>query len=158
MFVTHTEADFDYLSWHDCRVWGFEIGGGDFDEGYWTSDLVLKLDYIVEWSCPAECHVAPATLVFHGVTDLRFNIDMGGCRFQHALQEISIFDIKRERLHNQLVHLDRPYYVWTIQSDFPRTSEISFGAYGFTQTLHTEPLVTHRPYLSPTERKRLLQQ
>ena len=71
--MIYTEADFDRLSWHDCHIWGIELRAGDADDGDWTSDLVL--DSIMEWICGTggggQFRVAPATLVFHGVTDPR---------------------------------------------------------------------------------------
>ncbi len=74
-----TEADFDALSWHDCHIWGMDLRPGDPDRGDWRSDFVLHLDFIAEWLCgvdgQAQFRVAPATLIFHGVTDLRINID-----------------------------------------------------------------------------------
>jgi hypothetical protein len=62
----NTEADFDQLSWHDCHIWGVELRAGDADEGDWTSDLALDIDFIVEWLCGvaggAQFRVAPAAL------------------------------------------------------------------------------------------------
>ena len=49
--MIYTEADFDCLSWHDCHIWGIELRAGDPDDGDWTSDLVLDIDFIVEWIC-----------------------------------------------------------------------------------------------------------
>ena len=43
--MTYTEADFDRLSWHDCHIWGVGLRVGEPDEGDWTSDLVLDLDF-----------------------------------------------------------------------------------------------------------------
>ena len=51
--MIYTEADFDRLSWHDCHIWGIELRAGDPDDGDWTSDLVLDIDFIVEWICGA---------------------------------------------------------------------------------------------------------
>lgn len=49
--MIHTDADFERLSWHDCHMWGVELRPGDPDEGDWTSDLALDIDFIVEWIC-----------------------------------------------------------------------------------------------------------
>lgn len=49
--MSYTEADFDVLSWHDCHVWAVEFRAGDPDEGDWTSDLALDIDFIVECCC-----------------------------------------------------------------------------------------------------------
>ncbi len=156
MGTTLTEVDFDRLSWHDCHIWKLELRAGDPDEGDWTSDLALDLDYIAEWICGvgqgARFRVAPATLVFHGVTDLRIDVDWGDSGLQRGLHAISIDRIERERVQAQKVYLDRPYYRWRIRSNWPRPGEIAFGAAGFTQTLRAEPVLTAKQSLSPRER------
>ena len=73
--------EFSDMSWHDCTIRGLELRVGDADEQDWTSDLVLDIDYIVEWICATDGGVqfrmAPATLVFHNATDLRVHLDWG---------------------------------------------------------------------------------
>lgn len=159
MATTYTEADFDRMSWHDCHIWGVELRAGDPEEGDWTSDLALDIDFIVEWMCGvsggAQFRVAPATLLFHGVTDPRIDIDWGPSGFQTALHPVSIGTVEREVLANQKVYLDRPYYIWKIRLNWPDSSEITFGAVGFTQTLRAEPILTETQCLSLSERNRL---
>ncbi len=155
---THTEADFDQLSWHDCHIWGVELRAGDPAEDNWTSDLVLDIDFIAEWLCGvsggAEFRVAPAILVFHGVTDLSIQINWGESGFRTALHPVSIDRIERERVRDQKVYLDRPYYSWRILLNWPKSGVIIFGAVGFTQTLRGEALLTDRQSLSLRERRR----
>jgi len=155
---TYTDAEFEELSWHDCHLFAFELRVGDPDEGDWTSDLVLTLDVITEWVCGidggAQFRVAPATLVFHGVTDLHLNVDWGRSGFQVSLHEISIDRIERQRIQDQKIFLDRPYYQWTIRLNWPAGSQISFGAVGFTQSLLAEPVLTENPWLSRSARSR----
>ena len=98
---------------------------------------------------------APATLVFHGVTDLRINIDWGRSGFQCALHELSIDGIERQLIQDQKVYLDRPYYSWTIRLNWPSAGEITFGAVGFSQTLRTEPVLIEKQSFSRRERGRL---
>lgn len=159
--MIYTEADFDRLSWHDCHIWAIGLHAGDPDEGNWTSDLTLDLDYIVEWICRVggggEFRVAPASLVFHGVTDPKIDIDWGRSGHQAALHPASIDRVERELVHNQKVYLDRPYYRWTVHLNWPADGEIAFGAVGFTQTLRTEPVLTTKQYLPFSERSRLIQ-
>jgi len=159
MFVTWTDADFDQLSWHDCHIWGIELRPGNADEGDWTSDLALDLDFIVEWICGlsggAQFRVAPATLVFHGVTDLSIRIDWGRTGFQVALHPVSIGQVERERVEDQKVYLDRPYYSWRIRLNWPESGEIALGAVGFTQTLRAEPVLSGEQCLSLGQRRRL---
>jgi hypothetical protein len=141
----YTGAEFDQISWHDCQVWAIELRAGDVYAGEWISELVLRLDFIVEWLCglsgEAQFRVAPAVLVFHGVTDLSISIDWGRGGFQGALQDAAIDRIEREPIRGQRVYLDRPYYRWTISLNGPPGGAIAFGAYGFTQTLCGEPVV-----------------
>ncbi len=157
--MTYTEADFDRLSWHDCHIWAVELHAGDPDDEDWTSDLALDIDFIVEWICAVggggQFRVSPATLVFHGVTDLKIDIDWGRSGFQTALHPASINHIEREVIRDQKVYLDRPYYSWRIRLNWPDSGEIAFGAVGFTQTLRAEPILTEKQCLSLKERGRL---
>ena len=87
--------------------------------------------------------MAPATLAFHGVTGLRIHVDsLHAERYQVALHPMPIDRIERRRIEGQLVHLDRPYYAWTIALNAPVEGAIHFGAWGFTQTLRAEPVLT----------------
>ena len=154
-----TDGDFERLSFHDCHVWGLELRPGDPDAGDWTSDLALDVDYIAEWLCGADggamFRVAPATLVFHGVTDLRVALDCGDGGHQAALHPISIDRIEREPVREQKVYLDRAYYRWRIATNWPHGGEIAFGAVGFDLTLRAEPVLISQQVLSRQERARM---
>ena len=154
--LTFTEADFERLSWHDSHIWAVALRAGNPDDGDWTSDLVLDIDFIVEWVCGVggggRFRVAPATLVFHGVTDPKIDIDWGRSGFQVALHPVSIGSVEREPIQDQNVHLDRPYYRWRIRLNWPDGGEIAFGAVGFTQSLRAEPVLTDNQCLSLRER------
>ena len=153
----YTESDFDQLSWHDCHIWGFELCAGDANEGDWTSDLILEIDFIVKWLCGAmgggQFRVAPATLVFHGITDLCVTIDWGDSGFRIALHPVSIDRIEREAVADQKVYLDRRYYRWRIPLNWPQGGVITFGAVGFTQTLRSEAILKDQQKLSRRERR-----
>jgi hypothetical protein len=157
--MIYTAADFDRLSWHDCHIWAVELRPGDANAGDWTSDLALDIDFISEWVCgvggPGQFRVAPATLVFHGVTDPKIQIDWGRSGHQVALHPVSIANVEREQIHDQKVYLGRPFYRWTLRLNWPDGGEIALGAVGFTQTLRAEPVLTASQYLSPSERIRL---
>ncbi len=154
---THTESDCEQLSWHDCHIWAFELCAGDADEDDWTSDLVLDIDFIVEWLCGitggTQFRVAPAVLVFHGITDLSIKIDWGDSGFRTALHPVSIDRIEREAVRDQKVYLDRPYYSWRILLKWPQGGVITFGAVGFTQTLSAEAVVRDQQKLSRVGRR-----
>jgi hypothetical protein len=146
------------MSWHDCHIWGLDFHVGDPDEDDWTCNLVIKLDYILEWLCgvdrKASFKIAPAALVFHGVTDPKINVDWGNSGFQTVMHHVCIDEISRERVQGQKVHLGRPYYHWRIRLNWPKDGEISFGAVGYTQTLLAEPIISGRQHLLLKERSR----
>ncbi len=155
-----TNADFDTLSWHDCHIWGIELRAGNADEGDWTSDLALDIDFIVEWLCAPDktmrFRVAPATLVFHGVTDLHISVAWQPTGYQVSLYPISIAQIDRQPIEHQKVFLDQPYYSFRIASNWPAGGEIAFGAVGFTQTLRAEPVIIDDQRLTLDARRRTL--
>jgi hypothetical protein len=157
--MVYTETDFDRLSWHDCHIWALELRVGDPKEGEWINDLTLDIDYITEWLCgvngSAQFRVAPATLIFHGVTDLKLSVDWKSSGVLVALHPMSIGAVERERMQNQKIFLDRPYYKWMIHLNWPKGGEISFGAVGFTQTLLAEAVLTDDQCLSLNKRNRL---
>jgi hypothetical protein len=97
--------------------------------------------------------VAPATLTFHGVTDLRIELDWGSSGFQVVPSLIPIYSIERELVKEQKVYLDRPYYSWRINLSAPPEGSITFGAVGFTQKLRAEPIVTSNQHLTLRERE-----
>jgi hypothetical protein len=154
-----TEADFKNASWHDCSIWGISCRVGDGRANDWTSDVVFDIDFITNWKCESnrKCQflVAPASLVFHNVTDLRINIDWGDSKFRTSLHRISVDRIERERIKDQKIYLDRPYYKWKICLNWPEAGEISFGAAGFTQSLLAKPVKRKDQNLSLTDRDRL---
>lgn len=140
--TTYTEADFENISWHDNAVYGFYI---DRDEE-WKSDLVFDIDFITDWLCGTDktCQfmIAPATLRFHDVSDLKINIDFGDTNFRTILNELSIDGIERERVLEDQLQLDRPYFRWSMHARLPcGEGKIVFGASGFTQILRQEPIL-----------------
>ena len=151
-----TEADFDRLCWHDNTLYGFRIDVGDPDAGDWHTDLVLDIDHITDWICDGDgqCRfrVAPATLTFHDVTDLRVSVDSGdtGCRM--SLQFWTIDAVTRERVTDQQVCLDRPYHRWRIALNWPQGGEIAFGASGFEQVFRAAPALMDGQWIPAAER------
>ena len=150
-----TEADFEALSWHDDTLWGVALCVGDPFENDWTSDLVLDIDHIVEWVPGADgirFRVAPATLRFHGVTDLGIAMRWPDSGFSCAPCLPTIRSIERAPVPEQRVHLDRTYYSWRIVLNETPGSEIHFGAVAFTQTLRRDPLLLPEQQLPRSQR------
>ena len=149
-------TDFEGLSWHDDTLYGLRLEMGDPERNTWHSDLVLDIDHIVEWVCDAgggcRFRVAPATLTFHDVTDLGIAANWGDSGCQVALSPLAIDGIVRDRVRDQKICLDRPYYRWRIAFTWPKDAAISFGASGFTQILRAEPVLRDEQRLSSAER------
>ena len=151
-----SNPEFADLSWHDNALYGLRLDLGDPSRGDWHADLVLDIDHIVEWLCGVDrqirFRVAPATLTFHDVTDLQIAIDCDDSGGQVALHALSIDAITRERIPDQKICFDRPYYRWRIALNAPPGGAISFGASGFTQTLRADPVLLDQQQLAPADR------
>jgi hypothetical protein len=147
----------DHLSWHDNALYGVRLDVGDCMRGDWHADLVLDIDHIVEWLCgegrQVRFRVAPATPTFHDVTGLQIAIDCGDSGGRIALHALSIDAITRERILDQKICLDRPYYRWRIALNSPQGGALTFGASGFTQALRAEPVLLDQQQLSPADRQ-----
>lgn len=144
-----SELDFDNLSWHDNIVYGLRLDVGDTSQGDWHHDLIFDIDHIVEWACgvdgSAQFRVAPATLTFHEVTDLRVAVDFGASDCRMAINEMSIADVSRSPVDDKERFPDLPYYRWRIELNLPQGGEIAFGARGFTQDLRAAPEMFDQP-------------
>ncbi len=154
--MIYTEADFERLSWRDCQVWGVAFHAGDAHD--LSSDLVLDLDFIVDRIAGAEgkptrYRVAPASLVFSEVTDLRMSLDWGTSGFPLSINPPSIEAIERECVPDRMVYPARRYYSWQIRFSWPPGAEIVFKSVGFTQTLRSEPQVIEKQSLGFRDRK-----
>ena len=138
-------SDFDGLSWHDDTIYGLRFDVGESSQGDWHADLVLDIDHIVAWvrgeTGGISFRVAPATLTFYSVTDLRITIDWGDSGDRTALHDASIDGITREPVPDQVDYPAREHYRWRIALNWPQGGAITFGARGFTQTLRAEPVL-----------------
>jgi hypothetical protein len=131
-------------AWHDNIVHGIHLAVGDYEIEDWRSDLVFDIDHILKWASPAQgqshFEVAPATLIFHHVGDLRISVDCGDTGGQVALHGWSIDCITREVLADQKVCLDRPFFRWRVSLNWPKDGAIEFAGSGFTQVLRATPI------------------
>ncbi len=148
--MTHTEADFEHLSWHDCHLWGLAFRTAHANTP--ASELVLDLDFILDWICGVDgkasrFRVAPADLVFQEVTDLRVGLDWGTSGFPVSTNPPTIEAISRECVPDRIVYPARRYYRWQIRFTWPPGAEIVFKSVGFLQTLRAEPVVSDTQYL-----------
>jgi hypothetical protein len=140
--ATWTDADFEVMGWHDCRVHAVSIGvrEGNFP---WNR-VLLDLDYIVKWVDPApgERHfsfwIAPATLVFDEAWDITGQLDP-----MNDLLEIAGLYRLASPDHN-------PDSVWHIDG---QNFDLRLRASAYTQYLRKPPIHSAKAqYLTQTER------
>ena len=141
-----TEAQFEDMSWHDNHVHALRIVEGAYGAG----ELVLDLDYILEWLCDAEEYrfrILPATLTFLDVTRLRVCLDYASP--SAALSPFSIHAIERRPEARERYVAQ----IWRIVIDWPQ-GEIEFEAAGFVQHGTEPPVLCREQWLRPEERQR----
>ena len=143
-------------SWHDNLVYGLFLQTADPARGKWRSNLLLDIDHILEWVCGADRSVkflvAPTTLTFHDVTDLRIDVDFGASGFHRTINELSIADIEKEAVKVEGARGPRPYFRWRILLNLPQGGEIAFGASGYSQTFRAEAVLLDEQSL-PADRR-----
>src|SRR5512133_3266352 len=126
-----TERNFDQMCWHDNHVHGLALRAGEHGLG----ELALDIDYITEWICEAgefRFRIAPATVTFHEVSDLRLAIDYAAA--SAAMGPFSLDGISREEFSLAAGHVS---YRWKLALNWPG-GEITFVSPRFTQILRRE--------------------
>lgn len=126
-----TAADFEQMGWHDATVHAMAFGPGEWE-------FALDLDYILAWVEPAEGErhfrfwVAPATLVFENVSELRIDLEPQG--------DISLQDLIRgDRQPTRPGFEGAPAeWQWTLDCN---EGAISLRATGFRQTFRQAPVL-----------------
>jgi hypothetical protein len=118
-----SEADFDQMRWHDCRVHAI-----CFDPTRYR--ILLDIDYIFAWVSPApdpkyySFWISPSTLVFDNICDLKIDIES---------ENIEILAIERSdagRPKNaELIDRDCQWR-WVLDTT---AGEVSFTSVGYTQ-------------------------
>ena len=110
-----TDADFDKMGWHDNLIYKIRL----------AEDLEMDIDYILQWNqpevegLPFTFWIAPATLVFKNVTDLRFEFDM------HFSELGEIDFIERKSDSHWIINTQR--------------GDLEFRADGFEQFIRQDP-------------------
>lgn len=138
-----SEADFEQMGWHDSQIYAVAFLPESFE-------LVLDIDYILEWVRPAEHEthfkfwVAPATLIFENIYGLKIDLE------PHDIS-IEIQDIHREDPgkveHGEYVGRDE--WRWLIEA---QEGEISLRATGYKQYFRREPVLSTRQSLEMSVR------
>ena len=138
--------DFDKIQWHDNAIHAFRIIEGEI-----CGDLVLDIDFIVEWLQSIEgayrFRVAPSDLTFHEVSDLVISIN-------YASASAAVGPMTIREIHRESITYPNGYssFAWKIELNWPPNSFISFCSNSFTQSQCMEPVIIGAQYLSPEER------
>jgi hypothetical protein len=144
-----THRQFEEMSWHDNYVHAIRVVEGEFGSG----ELVLDLDYILEWLPAGEgCRfrILPVDLRFLEVTRLRIALD-------YATPTAGLVPFALDRIERLSEQRDRYVaQVWKLIVSWPE-GEISFEANGFEQRGVAAPIESRGQYLSPKERHRHVQ-
>jgi hypothetical protein len=139
-----TDQQFEEMSWHDNHVHALRVLEGAYGAG----ELVLDLDYILEWLTVEDgfqFRVIPVSLAFKEVTNLRVSLD-----YATPTAGIGPFSIHAIERHSE----NRKRYVatiWKILINWPN-GEITFEATGFVQRGTGAPVLTLSQSLRPEER------
>jgi len=140
--ATWTDADYQTMGWHDCRIHAISISEYD-DETLSPPRMLLDLDYIVRWvePAPGERHftfwIAPATLVFEGARDIRGELGP----LDWAMEIADIHRVDAADSHRETG--------WHIEG---RNFDLHHRAAGYTQYLRLPPQHVPRPTLTVTRR------
>ena len=127
-----TEKDFEHMGWHDTTVYGLRL----------DRDLELDIDYILRWNepdlegFPYTFWVAPATLVFKNIKNLKFEVETA-C--DHGVE---IEDIVRTP--------EGPAHHWSIMTN---QGDVEFDADGYEQFIRQEPSLEYGPNISLIDRR-----
>jgi hypothetical protein len=140
--ATWTDADFEVMGWHDCRVHAVSVGVRE--DGFPWNRVLLDLDYIVRWMDPAyggrhfSFWITPATLVFDEAWDITGRLDP-----TNDLLEIA-------DLHRLAPPDDKPDPLWHIEG---QNFDLRLRAPAYTQYLRKPPIhTTTAQYLTHPER------
>jgi hypothetical protein len=143
-----TTEDYDRLSWHDAHVYGFRLDAFDDENG--SADLVLDIDYILQWDNSGESFlftVCQAELRFHEVFRMQFSLDYATPTA--GMSPFCLADIEREALDFSTGYKS---YRWRLPFNWPQ-GQLEFEAPRFTQTLIGTPMVHGSQRLPPEKRR-----
>jgi hypothetical protein len=137
-----SDVDFEYLDWHDCKVYGIAF----FDK---KLELAFDIDYILEWVSGDKLNssykfwVSPATLIFKNVYDININLDT---------LDFQIDEITRSSptVPKNIVNINEAIeYEWQIETT---NGTIAFKAVGFEQYARRKPIFLDSQTIDQAER------
>ncbi|HKO42782.1 MAG TPA: hypothetical protein VJU84_05805 [Pyrinomonadaceae bacterium] len=138
-----TEADFEQMEWHDVRIHALAFHPDAYE-------LAFDIDYIFEWIHPApettyfKFWVAPATLVFENVNELRIDLEP---HLSLDLKEIERAEPQKPK-NTDYIDRDVEWY-WKLDT---HSGEISLRSVGYKQYIRQEPVLTQGQVLDAEAR------
>lgn len=133
-----TEADFEQMQWHDARIYAIAFSPQAFE-------LIFDIDYIFQWVQPElndnrfMFWVAPATLVFENVYDIKFNIEtLGNLEIDSIEREVSPPPRNAQYIgrHSE--------WKWTIVC---QQGEIKLASVGYKQYIRAIPRLDYQQWI-----------
>jgi len=140
-----TETDFDVMGWHDSKIHGLSF---DSNSQSFKSDLLFDIDYIFEWvnTNPINKYftfwIAPCTLVFHDVHNLKMNLDSED--YLSTEVEINVLRIISKQSNSKI-----QLYQAELVTNF---GEIAFICSGYEQFVRKPPIHTTEQWLEINQR------
>jgi len=135
-----SDEDYDKLGWNMSRLYGFRLPGRNHR-------MIFDLDYILESPLNKTPHgiykIAPATLEFFNVVDLKIQMDQG------KFGETSFVSLERSNL--RLTPNGKMNY-WDYRIELSPDALIEFTSTGFRQTLLEGPTISEFPDLDREEK------
>ena len=125
-----TDADFEQMGWHDSHIHAVAFLPEQFE-------VAFDIDYILQWVQPAEDKyyrfwVAPATLVFENIHDLKFDIE--------PFEAVEIADLHKDNpqrpINAEYIGRDTDWQ-WRIET---HQGDITLRAIGYKQYFRRQPL------------------
>jgi hypothetical protein len=132
-----TTADFERMGWHDATIHALAFAPDTFE-------ILFDLDYILQWihRTPPERYfsfwIAPATLVFENVSDVRIEI---------TNRYLTLQDIQRS--DEQTTPSGLAQWLWTLNGN---EGTISLRSTGFVQYFRRVPICTASQQLPLAQR------
>ena len=125
-----TEADFDQMGWHDSHIHAVAFLPSEFE-------VAFDIDYVLQWVQPSEDEyyrfwVAPATLVFENIHDLKFDIE--------PFNAVEIADLHRDdpQRPKNADYIGRDTeWRWRIET---HQGDITLRAIGYKQYVRRQPV------------------
>ena len=131
---TWTDAEFEVLGWHDCRLHSIRLPDEEFS-------LSFDVDYIFKWEKESDQFkfwVSPCDLVFSNVSNLKIDLNY---------RDSMLLFISKIKRSNPRSSPNGKVIIWDylIECD---NGDMAFSTTGFQQTIRSQPVLSESQDLS----------